>query len=349
MCEEAAPAVRLTLHAHQAAALRQMRARERPAVPLPHPTQRLLPAPPSAGALLADCATGSLGIGDVPPVCDTRGGFCCDEPGLGKTITSLALITKSLGLLPEAPEGAAAQRALFSFLDPHTGTERTICGAAYSDAAAPSRPVQQRARVSLRSTVPDEPPAKAARVTKVDAADDDAAAAAVGAAAHGGDATPLSGATLIVVPAPLVQHWLTQIVAHVAPGTLRVFCLLDAKAAGISAARLAWDYDVVLTTFSHLSAAAPTTHFKAMLTGNSKAQHVTLRIHWLRVMLDEGHILGSAAITARLTMACALRAERRWLLTGTPTPNTPSAQVAALRPLLEFLQVQPYCLSLIHI
>jgi len=36
-----------------------------------------------------------------------------------------------------------------------------------------------------------------------------------------------------------------------------------------------------------------------------------LQVHWLRVILDEGHMLGaSLAITNKLQMACALRADR---------------------------------------
>ena len=41
-------------------------------------------------------------------------------------------------------------------------------------------------------------------------------------------------------------------------------------------------------------------------------------------------------------MVCALRAERRWVLTGTPTPATAGAQVSALQPLLAFLREEPY-------
>lgn len=42
-----------------------------------------------------------------------------------------------------------------------------------------------------------------------------------------------------------------------------------------------------------------------------------LQVHWLRVILDEGHMLGaSLSITNKLQMAIALRAERRWVMTG---------------------------------
>ena len=44
-----------------------------------------------------------------------------------------------------------------------------------------------------------------------------------------------------------------------------------------------------------------------------------LQVHWQRIILDEGHMLGaSLAVTNKLQMACALRAECRWIMTGAP-------------------------------
>ena len=44
-----------------------------------------------------------------------------------------------------------------------------------------------------------------------------------------------------------------------------------------------------------------------------------LQVHWQRIILDEGHLLGaSLAVTNKLQMACALRAECRWIMTGAP-------------------------------
>ena len=40
------------------------------------------------------------------------------------------------------------------------------------------------------------------------------------------------------------------------------------------------------------------------------------QVHWLRVILDEGHTIGSSTITNKLQIATELRAERRWVMTG---------------------------------
>ncbi len=61
------------------------------------------------------------------------------------------------------------------------------------------------------------------------------------------------------------------------------------------------------------------------------------------MVLDEGHLLGAGlAMTAKLQTARALHADRRWIMTGTPTPAKPGAHVAHLQPLLDFLRQQPY-------
>lgn len=140
----------------------------------------------------------------------------------------------------------------------------------------------------------------------------------------------LSGATLVVVPANLVDHWKTQIQKHIKPGQLRVFVWTDNKKP--SAHNLAWDYDIVITTFSRLSA-----------EWGLRKRSTLMQVHWLRVMLDEGHTLGSSVnLTNKFQMAVSLAAQNRWILTGTPTPNTPTSQVGHLQPMFKFLHEEVY-------
>ncbi|KAF2601276.1 hypothetical protein F2Q70_00026833 [Brassica cretica] len=140
----------------------------------------------------------------------------------------------------------------------------------------------------------------------------------------------LSKATLIVVPANLVDHWKTQIDKHVSAGQLRILVWTDNKK--LSPHNLAWDYDVVITTFSRLSA-----------EWNPRKKSPLIQVHWLRIMLDEGHTLGSSlSLTNKFQMAVSLTASSRWLLTGTPTPNTPNSQLSHLQPLLKFLHEEVY-------
>lgn len=140
----------------------------------------------------------------------------------------------------------------------------------------------------------------------------------------------LSRATLIVVPSNLVDHWKTQIQKHVRPGQLLVYVWTDHKKP--SAHCLAWDYDVIITTFSRLSA-----------EWGPRKRSILMQVHWLRVILDEGHTLGSSLnLTNKLQMAISLVSSNRWILTGTPTPNTPNSQLSHLQPLLRFLHEEAY-------
>ena len=136
----------------------------------------------------------------------------------------------------------------------------------------------------------------------------------------------LSKATLIVVPQNLVEHWKHQIRKHTTPGQLRVCVWADLKKQA-APHTLAWEYDVVITTFNRLST-----------EWSTRENSLLMRVHWLRIILDEGHTLGaSLTLTNKLQMAISLHASRRWILTGTPTPNTPSSQAAYLQPMLKFL------------
>ena len=150
-------------------------------------------------------------------------------------------------------------------------------------------------------------------------------------AASGDHRFYLSAATLIIVPSTLIAHWEQQIARHTKTGILQVYVLGSIKDTP-PVHELAWHYDVVITTMSRLS-----------LEWMRRKESALAQIHWLRIIIDEGHMLGSSlSITNKLQMACALRADRRWIMTGTPTPNSVSSGVANLQPLLAFLHCEPY-------
>lgn len=143
----------------------------------------------------------------------------------------------------------------------------------------------------------------------------------------------ISRATLIVVPANLVDHWKNQIQKHVKSGQLHMYIWADHKKPSVH--NIAWDYDVVITTFSRLSA-----------EWSPKKRSVLMQVHWLRVVFDEGHTLGSSlSLTNKLQLSVSLTASNRWLLTGTPTPNTPNSQLSNLQPMLKFLREEAYGLD----
>lgn len=139
----------------------------------------------------------------------------------------------------------------------------------------------------------------------------------------------LSSATLIVVPFPLIEQWKQEIRKHFTGDHARVRVITRKKDYPKSVCQLAWRYDIVLTSFTHLS---------------TQISERLLNIHWLRVVLDEGHLLGSTLThTSRKGRIFALDAERRWIITGTPTPDLVNqSSVSHLFPLIQFLKVEPY-------
>ena len=92
-----------------------------------------------------------------------------------------------------------------------------------------------------------------------------------------------------------------------------------------AAEALARDNDVVLTTFTKLSSEYQSTTGRRLSgKGAASCQGVSLlqQVHWQRVILDEGHMLGqSLCMTSKLAMAMMLRSGSRWVMTGTPTPR----------------------------
>ncbi|GAB2273167.1 hypothetical protein Dimus_007970 [Dionaea muscipula] len=68
-----------------------------------------------------------------------------------------------------------------------------------------------------------------------------------------------------------------------------------------------------------------------------------MQVHWLSVILDEGHTLVSSLNRMNnLQMAVSFTALNRWLLMRTPTPNTPNSQLSHLQPLMKFLHEEVY-------
>ena len=129
--------------------------------------------------------------------------------------------------------------------------------------------------------------------------------------------------TLIVCPLSVLENWETQLEQHVHRHVhLRVRSYHGPRRSESDLV----DADVVLTTYATLG--------RELDRGEDSP---LMRNHFLRVVLDEGHtIRNPRSIMARA--AYELRAERRWVLTGTPVQN----RLKDLWSLLHFLRLEPY-------
>ncbi|KAK4233595.1 RAD5-like protein [Achaetomium macrosporum] len=129
-----------------------------------------------------------------------------------------------------------------------------------------------------------------------------------------------AGSTLIVAPVGVMSNWEQQIKRHVfeehMPGVL-----IYHGAARQTAAKSLKDFGVVITSYGTLSSEAA--------TGGPLCN-----VDWRRVVLDEGHTIRNAK-TKAAEAACKLKAQSRWVLTGTPIVNN----IKDLHSLLKFLHI----------
>ncbi|XP_032356115.1 helicase-like transcription factor isoform X2 [Etheostoma spectabile] len=129
--------------------------------------------------------------------------------------------------------------------------------------------------------------------------------------------------TLIICPLSVISNWLHQLEQHVRSNVKLNVYLYYGSERNRSKAFLS-SQDVVITTYNVLSADS----------GNKSPLH---SINWLRVVLDEGHVVRNP--NAQMSKAVlGLKAQRRWILSGTPIQNS----VKDLWMLLAFLRLKPF-------
>lgn len=338
-----APPVKL--YKHQEAGLLRMVAAERAAlrnVPVPlierMPIQRSASRPghdSDGPVVVVDLCDGSvLLLAEMPLLCAPRGGIFCDDPGLGKTITALALILKTLGQRPKAPHGCEVQldekrRGFYEHHPPHRmrgyGAGQTTVKNRRERLLGAGRRLQ-RQRVLTRAVRRPNFLNPAQGLGSVPSA-------------HGASRIWLSSATLIVAPNLLTHHWIEQIVSKVDNDHLRYLHLtaqeLATRQKSLTAQELALSYDVVVVSFEVMQDVYETMRHSS---------HVILSVHWMRLILDEGHVMGSTSIMTFGVAIAALRAERRWIMTGTPLPLSRggSSSINRLRFLLRAIGERAY-------
>lgn len=137
----------------------------------------------------------------------------------------------------------------------------------------------------------------------------------------------ISRASLVIVPENLLQQWQTEIMKHTHDNSLNVLIINDVKTA-IPDAKALLQYDMVLMShgrFGHEYSKSGDFSYYGILREEATTFHdeeyvsPLLQIHWMRIIVDEGHVLSSDS-TRYALLASKLHVESRWICSGTPMP-----------------------------
>lgn len=127
--------------------------------------------------------------------------------------------------------------------------------------------------------------------------------------------------TLVLAPLSCIQQWKDELQLH--SPTLKVLIYHGSKARKKPITALL-EYDVLLSTYGTVGMAVLDNH------GQVNYSDPLLKIRLFRLILDEGHMIRNP--TTRAHKACMiLKANRRWVLSGTPIQNRSSDICALLR------------------
>ncbi|RIA91205.1 SNF2 family helicase [Glomus cerebriforme] len=133
-----------------------------------------------------------------------------------------------------------------------------------------------------------------------------------------------SKTTLIVAPLSILGNWVDQINMHVKESSLSYYVFHGPNRDDDP--ETLKNYDVVITTYAILGQ-----------SDIKEKKRGLFAVNWLRVVLDEGHIIRTKS-TKQSIAAYNLNTERRWILTGTPIMN----ELNDMYSLVKFLRITPF-------
>lgn len=135
--------------------------------------------------------------------------------------------------------------------------------------------------------------------------------------------------TLLVCPLSTISNWEEQIKQHVRPNSINYYIYHGGNRCK-DVKKLA-DYDLVITTYGSVGSEF------GRRGKNAEGVYPLQSVKWFRIVLDEAHMIREQN-TQQSKSICALEAQRRWAVTGTPVQN----RLEDLGALLKFLRLKPF-------
>eukprot|EP00737_Agarophyton_chilense_P003861 gb/GEZJ01004653.1/.p1 GENE.gb/GEZJ01004653.1/~~gb/GEZJ01004653.1/.p1 ORF type:complete len:1186 (-),score=140.48 gb/GEZJ01004653.1/:200-3712(-) len=327
------PGMKLRLYPHQISALYRMSEMEQDGISADMPLiHQFKVSDLQHGVIVADLFDGSIyELDSFPRVARPRGGLLCDEPGLGKTITTLSHILKTLGREPQPP----ANRKVSTF---HHGDTKVSAYQERITTRFESLDTRRKSMSRIQRLLPNPqngismPKRRIQRPNFFQTGKGQGSLPMCG----GTESIYLSRATLVIVPSVLTEHWMHQIDLHVKMEGLRVLRVHSQYDLPDTALELAANYDIIVVPFDIIS---------GLHNQIRQGMPLLLKVHFYRVIVDEGHRISSSGIS-NFALGCdKIKADIRWVMTGTPTPYTPRTDVDHLYSLLTFIRDEAYGLD----
>ena len=125
--------------------------------------------------------------------------------------------------------------------------------------------------------------------------------------------------TLVVVPVNLFHHWQNEMASHVSKDALKVLFVRTMQCPMPSEDEIIVS-DVLLIIKPRFEG--------EMKNPDSTYESPLKKVHFLRIIVDEGHDFGSASAGTNATFALQkLHVDRRWIISGTPTTGLLGVEV----------------------
>lgn len=244
-----------------------------------------------------------------------RGGILAESMGLGKTLICIALILATRGHVPSVPPQYDIDRIP---VRPVVGSLSEVAAASLSRTPIPWRVYFEnlRDREGLNMS-------ECMRIMEKQKPEYEIPPTVFRQQRHSMTSSPaerrrLCSGTLVVVPKNLVHQWKSELARHVSEGALKVLVIEERGRQIPSADELA-AFDLVL--FSR-------PRFESENKGGEEFYESPLKkLHWLRIIIDEGHNISSMGTKAATVAESIVRAERRWVVSGTPARDLMGVEV----------------------